>query len=86
MHTESQWRYRAKRAGLRLVRYSQALGYEEYGPYGLVEQATGRIVAVRLGPEDVERVLFGGKTIGESVTPDQLPTTEPTDARSDRLG
>jgi hypothetical protein len=44
--------------GLRLVRYSQPLGYEQYGPYGLVDRTTGRIAAVRLGPEDIERLLF----------------------------
>jgi hypothetical protein len=59
MHSEAQWRYRAKRRGLRLVRYSQSLGYQQYGPYGLVDLAAGRIVAVRLGAEDVERLLFG---------------------------
>ena len=59
MHSESQWRYRAKRLGLRLVRYSQSLGYQEYGPYGLVDRATGSLVKVRLAPEDVERILFG---------------------------
>ena len=65
MHSESQWRYRAKRLGLRLVRYSQALGYQEYGPYGLVDRATGRMVRVRLDSEDVERLLFGveGKAV-----------------------
>ena len=65
MHSESQWRYRAKRRGLRLVRYSQSLGYQEYGPYGLVDRTTGSLVKVRLGPEDVERILFG--TDGEAV-------------------
>ncbi len=59
MHSESQWRYRAKRMGFRLVRYSQSRGYPEYGPYGLVEVGTSRVVAVRLGPKDVEAMLFG---------------------------
>lgn len=58
MHSEAQWRYRAKRLGLRLVRYGQSLGYEQYGPYGLVDRATGRLLAARLGPQDVERLLF----------------------------
>lgn len=73
MHTESQWRYRAKRLGFRLVRYSQSLGYRQYGPYGLVERGSGRIVAVQLNPEDVERLLFGqdGRAIElGQVTPD----------------
>jgi hypothetical protein len=35
------------------------MGYTQYGPYGLVEGGTGRVVAVRLGPEDVERMLYG---------------------------
>jgi len=59
LHSEPQWRHRAKRRGLRLVRYRQAMGYTQYGPYGLVEGGTGRVVAVRLGPEDVERMLYG---------------------------
>ncbi len=62
MHSESQWRYRAKRLGWRLVRYSQSLGYQQYGPYGLVELGTGRVVAVRLGPGDLERILYEEKT------------------------
>ncbi len=68
MHSEPQWRYRAKRRGLRLVRYSQALGYSQYGPYGLVESGTGRVVAVRLGPEDVERILYDEN--GDAYVPD----------------
>lgn len=59
MHNESQWRYRAKRRGLRLVRYGQPLGFEEYGPYGLVDRATGRTATIRLTAEDVEQRLFG---------------------------
>lgn len=62
MHSESQWRYRAKRQGLRLVRYGRSLGLEKYGPYGLVDRATGELVAVRLRPRDVERTLFGEET------------------------
>ncbi len=58
MHSESQWRYRAKRRGLRLVRYSQSLGSDRYGPYGLVDRDTGRLIATRLGADDVERLLF----------------------------
>ena len=76
MHNESQWRYRAKRMGLRLVRYSQSLGYREYGPYGLVDQATGRIVGVRLGPEEVERMLFG-EIPDDAAGAGRLPTAEP---------
>lgn len=62
MHSESQWRYRAKRHGLRLVRYGQSPGSDQYGPYGLVDRAIGRLVAVRLEPDDVERTLFGEDT------------------------
>jgi hypothetical protein len=58
MHSESQWRYRAKRLGFRLVRYGRSLGHDQYGPYGLVDRATGRLVAARLGPSEVERLLF----------------------------
>ena len=79
MHSEAQWRYRAKRFGLRLVRYSQALGFEQYGPYGLVERATGRIVAVRLGAEDVERLLFE-KGNAEVLLQGQLQSTEQDDS------
>ena len=79
MHSEAQWRYRAKRFGLRLVRYSQALGFEQYGPYGLVETATGRIVAVRLGAEDVERLLFE-KGNAEVLLQGQLQSTEQDDS------
>jgi len=59
MHSEAQWRYRARRIGLRLVRRSRSLGSEQYGPYSLVEQTTGNVVAVKLSPEDVEQLLFG---------------------------
>ena len=79
MHSEAQWRYRAKRFGLRLVRYSQALGFEQYGPYGLVERATGRIVAVRLGAEDVERLLFE-ESNAEVLLRGELQSTEQDDS------
>lgn len=79
MHSEAQWRYRAKRMGLRLVRYSQSLGYEQYGPYGLVDRATGRIVAVRLGAEDVERLLFE-ENDAEALLRGQLQSAERDDS------
>ena len=59
MHSESQWRYRAYRRGLRLVKYKKdSPAYEQYGPYALVEVATGTIVATNLDAEAVERDLF----------------------------
>lgn len=59
MHSESQWRYRAYRHGLRLVKYKLASpAYEQYGPYALVDRSTNRVVETRLGAEDIERRLF----------------------------
>jgi hypothetical protein len=60
MHAIHQWRYRAKRRGLRLVKYQQGLpGHAQYGPYALLDAATNRILAKRLEPADVERLLYG---------------------------
>lgn len=62
MHSESQWRYRAYRSGLRLVKYKKSSpAYTKYGPYALVEQATGRMAATNLDAEAVELALFAGK-------------------------
>lgn len=59
MHSESQWRYRAYRKGLRLVKYKQdSPAYEQYGPYGLVDLASRTVVATNLDAEAVERELF----------------------------
>ena len=61
MHSESQWRYRAYRKGLRLVKYKQASpAYSKYGPYALVDKATNSIAAINLDAEAVERALFVG--------------------------
>ena len=58
MHSESQWRYRAYREGLRLVKNNQsAPAYEQYGPYALVDRSTNRVVRGNLGPRDVELAL-----------------------------
>lgn len=63
MHSESQWRYRAYRKGLKLVKYKQdSPAYAKYGPYALIDQATNRITAVNLDAEAVERALFSGAT------------------------
>ncbi len=74
MHSESQWRWRAKQLGLRLVRYSQALGFQEYGPYGLVEIDTGRVVGARFQPEDIERLLFQDYTGASPMDQAKTPT------------
>lgn len=59
MHSESQWRYRAYRKGLRLVKYKQASpAYNRYGPYALVDMTTNRVTVVGLDAEAVERELF----------------------------
>lgn len=59
MHSESQWRYRAYRKGLRLVKYKRdSPAYQQYGPYALVDQSSGQIVAMRLDAEAVEAELF----------------------------
>lgn len=61
MHSESQWRYRAYRKGLRLVKYKQSSpAYSKYGPYALVDQSTNTIAATNLDAEAVERELFAG--------------------------
>ena len=59
MHSESQWRYRAYRKGLRLVKYKQSSpAYDQYGPYALVDKATNRVTVIGLNAEAVERELF----------------------------
>lgn len=59
MHSESQWRYRAYRKGLRLVKYRQdSAAYRQYGPYALVDQSTNQITALSLDAEAVERALY----------------------------
>lgn len=59
MHSESQWRYRAYRRGLRLVKYKRSSSaYEQYGPYALVDRATNRVVMTGLDADGVERELF----------------------------
>lgn len=61
MHTESQWRYRAYRKGLRLVKYKEtSTAYTKYGPYALVDQSTNSIAAAHLDAAAVERELFAG--------------------------
>jgi hypothetical protein len=61
MHSESQWRYRASRRGLRLVKYKQdSTAYQQYGPYALVDRTTNRMVFTRLDAQAVERELFSG--------------------------
>lgn len=59
MHSESQWRYRAYRRGLRLVKYKQtSAAYQQYGPYALVDQTTNRLAVTGLDADAVERELF----------------------------
>lgn len=61
MHSESQWRYRAYRKGLRLVKYKQdSPAYSKYGPYALVDQSTNSVTATNLDAHAVERALFAG--------------------------
>lgn len=61
MHSESQWRYRAYRKGLRLVKYKrESPAYQRYGPYALVDQATNKVAATGLDAEALERELFHG--------------------------
>ena len=61
MHSESQWRYRAYRKGLRLVKYKEtSSAYTKYGPYALVDQSTNSLAAAHLDAEAVERELFTG--------------------------
>ena len=60
MHSESQWRYRAYRQGLRLIKYKKSSpAYEQYGPYALADMATNRVIKVNLRSIDVEQALFG---------------------------
>lgn len=59
MHSESQWRYRAYRKGLRLVKYKESSpAYSKYGPYALVDQSTNTIAATNLDAAAVEQELF----------------------------
>ena len=59
VHSESQWRYRAYRKGLRLVKYKiGSPAYEQYGPYGLVDLSTRTVIATNLDAQAVERELF----------------------------
>jgi hypothetical protein len=59
MHSESQWRYRAYRKGLRLVKYKQdSPAYRQYGPYALVDKSSNRVAVSGLDAEAVERELF----------------------------
>jgi hypothetical protein len=61
VHSESQWRYRAYRRGLRLVKYKHSsTAYEQYGPYALVDQVTNQLAVTGLDSEGVERELFPG--------------------------
>lgn len=60
MHSESQWRYRAYRRGLRLVKYKSASSaYLRYGPYALVDKSTNQLAMSGLDAHGVERELFG---------------------------
>ncbi len=62
MHSESQWRYRAYRQGLRLVKYKLASpAYQQYGPYALVDRAANRVLVMGLDAEGVERELFAAE-------------------------
>lgn len=62
MHSESQWRYRAYRMGLRLVKYKLAsTAYRQYGPYALVDRATNRVKVVGLDASAVEQTLFASR-------------------------
>lgn len=59
MHSESQWRYRAYRRGLRLVKYKhESTAYAQYGPYALVDLSTRELIATNLDAEAVEHELF----------------------------
>ena len=62
MHSESQWRYRAYRKGLRLVKYKRgSTAYDQYGPYALADRITNRVKVLRLDAEAVERTLFANE-------------------------
>lgn len=72
MHSESQWRYRAYRQGLRLVKYKvTSPAYEQYGPYALVDRTTNRVVRGHLRPSDVEHALFDDAVVptGSATSP-----------------
>jgi len=59
VHSESQWRYRAQRRGLRLVKYRRDTpAYDRFGPYGLVDIANRTVIATGLDAETIERHLF----------------------------
>ena len=59
MHSESQYRYRAYRKGLRLVKYKLGSpAYAQYGPYGLVDLPSRTVVATNLDAEALDRMLF----------------------------
>lgn len=61
MHSESQWRYRAYRRGLKLVKYKRdSPAYAKYGPYALFDQSTNRMAAMNLDAAGVEQALFTG--------------------------
>jgi len=61
MHTESQWRHRAYRKGLRLVKYKEtSSAFTKYGPYALVDLSTNNIATAHLDAEAIERELFTG--------------------------
>lgn len=64
MHSESQWRHRAYRSGLRLVKYKRASpAYWQYGPYALVDQTDNQVKLMGLDAEAIERELFGGQDV-----------------------
>ena len=59
MHSESQWRYRAHRMGLRLVKYTAGSpGYHQYGPFTLVDRSTNHLRFRGLDATAVEQMLF----------------------------
>lgn len=67
MHSESQWRHRAYRSGLRLVKYKKASpAYWQYGPYALIDQTNNQARLMGLDAEAVERELFGGQDVGDT--------------------
>jgi hypothetical protein len=70
MHSESQWRYRASRMGLRLVKYKQSSpAYRQFGPYALVDTTARRSKLMGLDARAVERTLFASQdTQGTSDT------------------
>lgn len=62
MHSESQWRYRAYRMGLRLVKYkTTSPAYHQYGPYALVDRATNKVRVIGLDAAAVEQALFASQ-------------------------